>query len=419
MKGVLLTVGDELLIGQVTNTNSAWLGEQLTLRGIDVVRAVTVGDEEEVIVEALREAFATAELVLCTGGLGPTHDDLTRQALARFFDAPLEVDPSVLDEIRARFERRGRRMPESNRVQAMVPRGFEVLPNPVGTAPGLWYESEEGGRKLLLAVLPGVPFEMRTLVEQEVMPRLHSHKDVHVLGHRTLLTVGIGESDLQEVIGDLSDYLSPKLRLAYLPSTAGVRLRITAFADDPDEVEAQLDRFEARLRAAAERYIYGRGGDTLESVVGGLLRERGLTIAFAESCTGGLAMNQVTNVSGASGYVLGGVVAYSNVVKVHQLGVDAETLEREGAVSEAVALQMARNVRERLGADIGVSTTGIAGPTGGTVDKPVGTVWIAYADGEGERAVLLRLFQDRVLNKELTVTALLNLVRRRLLQMAD
>lgn len=415
MKAEILTIGDELLIGQIVNTNAAWLGEQLNLMGVEVTRMVTVGDDAGAIVAALDEAFRSAELVITTGGLGPTHDDVTKVAVARYFGVEMQFDEDTFERIRQRFARRGLRMAESNRSQAMVPEGFDMLPNPVGTAPGLWYAGEQGGRKRLLAVLQGVPHEMKTLMQDEVLPRLYAHKDLQVIGHRTLLTAGIGESSLQEQIGDLSAYLGPRLRLAFLPGTGGVRLRLSAYGDDAAEVEARLDRLEAHLRARAEKYIYGMNGDTLEAVVGRLLRERGYTVAVAESCTGGHVTHQLTNVSGSSSYVVGSIIAYSNAVKVGLLDVDPDVLDADGAVSEAVARQMARGVRARLGADVGVSTTGVAGPTGGTPDKPVGTVWIGYADAERDFAVLLRLVQDRILNKELTTTAVLNLLRRQLL----
>ncbi len=417
MKAHILTVGDELLIGQVVNTNAAWLGEQLTLRGVDVLQAGTVGDDIDAIVSALDRAFSEAELVITTGGLGPTHDDITKVAIAQFFGVELQFREEVLDRIRERFARRGVRMPESNRTQAMVPDGFEVLPNPAGTAPGLWYAGEAGGRKRLLAVLQGVPHEMKTLFQREVLPRLGAHKDLRVIGHRTLLTAGIGESNLQERLGDLSDVLGPALRLAYLPSGSGVRLRLTAFGEDRDEVEARLDGLEARLRANVDAYVYGTDDDTLEAAVGRLLAARGLRLAIAESCTGGHIADRLTDVSGSSNYVVGAVVAYCNGVKTGVLGVDPGVLEREGAVSETVARQMARGVRDRLGADIGLSTTGIAGPTGGTPEKPVGMVWIGYADADGDCAVLRRFVDDRILNKELSATAALDLVRRRLLNL--
>jgi nicotinamide-nucleotide amidase len=415
MKAVILTIGDELLIGQVVNTNATWLGEQLCAAGVDLVRSTALGDDDAAIKDELGRAWSTAELVIVTGGLGPTHDDITRQSVAEYVGVPLDFDEAVFEQVKTRFARRGRSLPESNRTQAMVPRGFEVLANPVGTAPGLWYVTRNGNRTVRLAVLPGVPYEMKYLFEHEVLPRLRGLDGLQVIAHRTLLTVGIGESHLQERIGDLSGILSRELKLAYLPGTSGVRLRMSAYGSIWEDVQKKLDDFETYLRERISRYIFGVNEDTLEGAVGQLLQERGLTIALAESCTGGYVLNRLTNAAGSSAYVLGGVVAYSNDVKINQLGVNPAVLETEGAVSEAVARQMAAGARERMKADIGVSTTGIAGPSGGTPDKPVGLVWVGYADATGDAAFRLQLAEERLLNKELSSTALLNIIRRRLL----
>ena len=414
MRAVILTIGDELLIGQIINTNAAWLGEQLGSSGIDLARVVTVGDDAGELYAEIERSVVDADLLILTGGLGPTHDDITRDVLADYFGVELHFRKEIYDSISRRFEAMGRTMPEANRSQAMVPDGFEVLPNRFGTAPGLWRTLQAEGRERIIAVLPGVPHEMKGLFREEIQPRLRTRKDLRIIQHKTLKTAGIGESSLQEAIGDLSGELSPSLRLAYLPSTSGVRLRMSAFATTPAEAKEKLDRLEARLRSRIDAYVYGTNGETLEGIVGRMLTDRGLTIAVAESCTGGHVSHQITNVSGSSAYMAGGIVAYSNSIKEQLLQVDPETLEEEGAVSCSVAEQMARGVRDLLRADIGISTTGIAGPTGGTVEKPVGTVWIGYSDARVTNATVLHLVKDRILNKELTTTALLNLVRRRL-----
>ena len=413
MNATLLTIGDELLIGQVVNTNASWLGEQLNLLGIDLRHVVTIGDDLVAIEDALGQALAATDLVLITGGLGPTPDDLTVEAVARFFGVELRLHEHILAGIEERFRRRGRTMTPSNRKLALVPEGFEVLPNAVGTAPGLWRQGIEGGD--ITVILPGVPKEMKTIFLDEVVPRLQQQEGLRVIAHRTLLTAGIGESTLHEKVGDLSDLLGPTLRLAYLPSTSGVRLRMTATGADRASANQRLDVLEARLRDRAGRYIYGTDDDSLEAAVGRLLKEQGLTIAVAESCTGGLVAHRLTNVPGSSAYFVGGVVAYSNGVKMHQLGVEEAALAEHGAVSEVVAQQMAQGVRSHLNADIGLATTGVAGPSGGTPDKPVGTVWLGYADADGAEALLLRLVHDRDMNKELSATAALDLVRRRVL----
>jgi len=306
-------------------------------------------------------------------------------------------------------------------VLAEVPDGFEMLQNDVGTAVGLWYADETPGRSpRLIAVLPGVPEEMKSIFDTAVAPRLTDRTDVQDLAHRTLLTTGVPESSLQQKIGDLSDWLSESLKLAYLPSTSGVRLRLTAFGEDKEEAEARIDDLEAELRRRIGKYVFGMGKDTLEGVIGELLKDEGLTVATAESATGGLIGHRLTKIPGSSAYFWGGVIAYANEVKTRLLEVDEATLAGNGAVSEPVAGQMARGVRQRLGTHIGISTTGIAGPGGGSEEKPVGTVCIGFAMGEPNQApnhvktVRLQLTNDRKLNKELFATSALEMIRRQL-----
>jgi len=428
MKAQLLTIGDELLIGQTTNTNAAWLGEQLSLLGLRVTRTVTVGDEASAIHEELDRAYDDASLVVTTGGLGPTHDDVTKKVVADYFGKEMEVNETLEAQIEDYYDRRGRDMPEEVKDLAEVPAGFELLDNPVGTAPGLWYAENSGGgsEERLLAVLPGIPQEMKNIFSAGLRPRLEARSDLRDVLHRTLLTTGIGESDLQAKIGDLSDELGETLRLAYLPSTSGVRLRLSAFARDRQAAEERLDRLEELLRERVDAHIFGTGNDTLEGVLGDLLRQRNLTLAVAESATGGLVGSRITDVAGSSDYFLGGIVSYAYSAKENLLGVSREVLMEEGAVCEPVARQMARGVRKRLGANVGIATTGIAGPTGGTDDKPVGTVWIGYSfvpdpdrpdADEITHARRLQLVNDRQVNKELFATSALEMVRRQLLRM--
>ena len=419
MNAHLLTIGDELLIGQTTNTNAAWLGERLSRLGVQVERTVTVGDDPDTMRDELGRAVRQARLTVLTGGLGPTHDDVTRQVLADYFEAPLRTDDEILDRIRRYYERRGRQMPRSAPALAQVPEGFEPLDNPVGAAVGLWFSGTLEGADRLVAVLPGIPQEMNGIFESAVEPRLKAEEDVHAVAHRTLVTSGIGESALQERLGDLSDLLGEELGLAYLPSTSGVRLRLTATNGDTAAAQTQLDRLEARIRERAGAHVIGTGDAELEEVLGRRLRAAGRTIASAESATGGLIGHRLTGVSGSSAYYEGSVVAYANRIKQSVLGVRADAIEEHGAVSEPVALQMAGGVRDVLDVDVGVATTGIAGPTGGTEEKPVGTVWLGYADGVGTRAVRRQFVEDRTLNKELFATAALDLVRRRLEERTD
>lgn len=412
MKAHLLTIGDELLIGQTTNTNATWLGERLSRLGLHVERTVTVGDDPEQMETELDRAVQDAQLTIITGGLGPTHDDVTRQVLAEYFDAGLRTDDRIMDQLRRYYERRGRQMPSAGRKLAQIPTGFETLENPVGAAVGLWYEPSVQGEERKVAALPGIPEEMKGIFESAVQPRVEATSDVRSVTYRTLVTSGIGESALQERLDGLVDRLGDGLHLAYLPSTSGVRLRLTATGDDSTGAEARLSRLEEEIRGRAGDHVIGTGDVTLEQVLGDGLRETSQTIASAESATGGLIGHRLTSISGSSDYYLGSVVAYANDVKQAILDVSPEMIEEYGAVSEPVALQMAVGVREVLGSRIGVATTGIAGPTGGTPEKPVGTVWLGYADETHTRAVRRHFVEDRTLNKQLFATAALDLVRR-------
>jgi nicotinamide-nucleotide amidase len=419
----LLTIGDEMLIGQTVNTNAAWLGEQLARVGAEVVGAQTVRDTPAAIARGLERAFSEADVVVTTGGLGPTHDDVTKTVVADFFGTALCEHDALADRIEQYYAQTDRAVPEAVRTLALVPEGFELLDNPVGTAPGLFHEEEERGRAIV--VLPGVPQEMKRIMEASGEPRLRERMggEARRVAHRTLRTTGIVESSLQEKVGDTATDLPEGVSLAYLPSTSGVRLRLTARAhvekNGEADVQNKLDALEERLRERVGEYIYGTGDDELEVVVGELLRKRGRTVALAESATGGLAADRLTAVSGASEYFLGSLVAYANRAKTELLGVGPQAVATHGAVSKAVAQEMAEGARERFGADIGLSTTGVAGPTGGTEQTPVGTVCVGCATEEGTRAVQLRFTQDRRLNKELFSTALLETLRREVLGIDD
>ncbi|SHK11604.1 competence/damage-inducible protein A [Rhodothermus profundi] len=412
MKIILLTIGDELLTGTTVNTNAAWLGAELTAHGFTVVRAETLRDDPHAICQALQRARAEADVVIVCGGLGPTHDDRTREALADCLNRPLQMHAALLEQIKAYFTRRGRHMPERNQVQALVPEGFTPIPNPLGTAPGLWLQDASG----IVVVLPGVPHELQGLMREAVLPRLQQLPGRPAILQRTLVTAGIGESELQQRLQGVESLLDEAVQLAYLPSPYGVRLRLTARAASREAAQQRLSELVAFIQKRIQPYLVSLSGETLEVVVGKLLRRLGATVAVAESCTGGHLADCITNVSGASTYFRGGVVAYDNAVKVEVLGVAPELLAREGAVSEAVAIQMARGVRKRLGAQVALATTGIAGPTGGTPDKPVGTVWIGLADDQVAFAQRYFLPDDRKRFKQRATAAALDLLRRHLLQ---
>lgn len=375
----LITIGDELLLGDIVDGNSMWLGQRLSEAGFHVVRRTTVGDDVDAIRDAVAAALDRTGTVLCTGGLGPTSDDVTRPTVAGLFGRDLVLDTEVLDAIRARFRARGMEMPELNRVQAEVPVGARVLPNALGTAPGLVLEDERGR---VVVLLPGVPREMRALVDTQVIPLLQSRWN-GANGpppRRRLRTTGIPESELAENIADLVPRLDP-VSIAFLPTNLGVDLRLTlrgAVAGEPD-AERALDAAEREVAARLGPYIYAYGDDDLAEVVCRELARRGGTLAVAESCTGGLIAKRITDPPGASATFLGGVVAYSNRLKETLLGVRRSTLEVHGAVSAQTAREMVDGIRRITGATAALSVTGIAGPSGGSPDKPVGTVWIGAA----------------------------------------
>ena len=419
MKAVLLTIGDEILIGQTVDTNAAWLGERLAASGVELERNETVRDTDDAIRGALERAVETgADLVVATGGLGPTTDDLTRDVVAAFFGVPVVEDPAVASRLETLFAARGRTLTAVARRMAGVPEGFDVMDNPVGTAPGLWGETTRASRPFRVALMPGVPREMKAIWRGTLAARIDALRDFSVVS-RTLVTAGHGETDLAERHGDLADVLvsddRAQVGIAYLPALGTVRLRVTARGTDEAAARERVDRAVDRLYERLGGAVFGEGEATLEGVVLDGLAARGLTLATAESCTGGAVAARLTSVSGASRAFVGGVVAYDNTVKTSMLDVPEALLEMHGAVSGPVVRAMAEGARARLGADVGVATSGVAGPTGGTPEKPVGTVWVAVATDAGTDAVLLRFSHDRRVTIGLSTVAALNLVRRRVL----
>lgn len=376
----LVAVGNELLLGETVDTNGTWLGQRLAEEGFAVVRRTVVGDDDGAIRAAVGQALERTGVVLVTGGLGPTQDDLTRPAVAALYGWPLEVDPRWLDVIRERFRTRGRTMPDTNRVQAEVPRGAELLANERGTAPGLLLDDPGRG---LTVLLPGVPGELRWLFEQWVVHLLRSRIGGarQPIRSRTLRTTGLPESEVAERIADVVASVEP-LTIAYLPVGVGIDLRITSWGDgSSQQIAAWMESAEQRIRERLGAYVFGTDRDDLAEVVGRRLAARDWTIAVAESCTGGLLMKRLTDAAGASQWAQAGIVSYSNEAKVDFLGVDPVLIATHGAVSEAVANAMLDGVRARTGADAALSVTGIAGPSGGTPEKPVGTVWIGASLG--------------------------------------
>lgn len=411
MLSIILTIGDELLIGQIVNTNQAFIGERLNGIGIDVQEMITVGDDMPVILAAFARAWDAADAVIVTGGLGPTHDDITKKAVAAFFNTELESDPSLRKHLENLMARRNQPWTAAAEDQTLVPRGSFPFPNPVGTASGI--RMSRDGKHMF--VLPGVPYEMKEMIEQSVIPFLTPLAGGAAIAHRTLRTSGIPESFLAQQLGDLDDILRGS-KLAFLPSAGAVRMRITVHARSEEAAKAQVEQVESRIRAKVGKHIFGTGEEELEDVLGAILLERGLTIAVAESCTGGLVAHRLTNVSGSSGYFERGVVAYSNRSKTDLLGVPEALITAHGAVSKEVAAAMAEGIRRVARTNLGLSTTGIAGPTGGTPEKPVGLVYVGYADESGSIAMKFTFGEGRARVKERASQAALELVRRKLLK---
>lgn len=415
MQAEIITIGDELLIGQIVDTNSAWLGSTLGDDGIKVIQITSVQDHAAQIVQAVNDALSRADIVLMTGGLGPTKDDITKKTLAEMFGMKLVRNEQVYEMVGKQLALRGIAFTELNQGQALVPDGCTVLPNRNGTAPGMWFERDG---KVLIS-MPGVPFEMKALVKDEVLPRLRKHFALDANVHRTIITFGLAESILADTIASWEEALPPYLHLAYLPSALCIRLRLSAYEIDRQKAEQEIESQIEKLSKVIPHYIIGSEDDSLESVTGTLLKTRGETLATAESCTGGNIAHRFTAMPGASEYFKGGVVAYSNEVKIALLGVDPESLNHYGAVSQSVAEQMAEGVRRATGATYGISTTGIAGPTGGTPEKPVGTVWMAVATPNGVFSRRMVFGSVRSQNIERASSNCINLLRLQLLGLGD
>jgi nicotinamide-nucleotide amidase len=404
----LLTIGDEILYGQIVDTNSQWMSVELDKIGVKVVRKTTVGDVEEEILSAFAEAEKRADVILITGGLGPTSDDLTKPLLAKYFNCRLEIHEEALSEVTEFFKSRGRELTELNRQQAALPTACEKITNPVGTAPGMWFNK---GDKVFMS-MPGVPHEMKKMMTDHVLPRLAKKYQLPVIYHKLIRTIGLGESFLAEKISGWEKSLPSHIKLAYLPSLGEVKLRLTCFGDSLPQLEREASMLIEGLKEIIGQNIYGYGEDPIEVVIGKLLREKKLTLSIAESCTGGYLSHLITSVPGSSDYFLGTMIPYAYEIKMRQLGVKPETLEKYGAVSEPTITEMANIVRAKFNTDIGVATSGIAGPGGATPDKPVGTVWIAYSDKHQTITKKLQLSKDRLINIRLASTAVLNLIRQ-------
>lgn len=410
MNAEIITIGDEILIGQIVDTNSAWISERLNAVGIRVTSRISVGDEARAIADAVTDALNSADIVITTGGLGPTKDDITKTILAGMFGCGMVEDRATYLRNEQMLKARGIEYNALNRSQAMIPDCCGALPNPNGTAPGMWFDRGEH----ILISLPGVPFEMKRLMDDEVLPRLRSHFSLGKVVHKTMVTFGMAESILAETLTEWENALPEYLHLAYLPAPSGIRLRLSAY--DGDDAARQIDERFRELEKIIPGYIVGYGDATVESAVAAILVKRGETLAVAESCTGGAVSARFTAMAGASDYFLCGVVSYANTAKSEVLGVNAENIERYGAVSQEVAEQMVLGAKQISGADYAISTTGIAGPAGGTDEKPVGTVWISVAHPAGvlSRKFIFGHLRDQ--NIERASAAAINLLRLLLIE---
>ena len=395
MTAAIIIIGDEILLGQVKDTNSSHIAENLMNVGVRVKKILAVGDSKEEILSALKETSGSYDHIFVTGGLGPTKDDITKSAFLEYFGGELVLDENLLSELKLKFEERGWKFHESNINQAAYPDSCEVIPNERGSAQGMLFRQNNSK----YFAMPGVPHEMEGILHGWILPYLKKESNRSHLNYISIGTIGISESGLSEIIEPLRARLG-EVEIAYLPGYYGARLRLTAEGADGSEVQERLDNALSILHEKIEKYVYSTKGDTLSEVIGYLMREKSLTLSVAESCTGGLIQDHLTDVPGSSDYFIGGVVSYSNDIKDKILGVELKSIEQFGAVSGEVAIEMAEGVRKNMGSDIGLSVTGIAGPGGGTEEKPVGLVHIGYSDKKTSKSNKYLFGDDRIINKK-------------------
>ena len=412
MKVQIITIGDEILIGQIIDSNSAWMGQQLNLIGAKVEQITSISDTMDAIQNAMKAATANADVVLMTGGLGPTKDDITKKAMAEYFGVGMSFHEPTWERIQGLFKKWGRSTTPAHKEQCFMPENATILFNKMGTAPGMWFEHEG----TVFVSMPGVPYEMKYLMEYQVMPKLQENFPSKTIIHRTILTAGEGESRIARRIESVEANLPEHIKLAFLPNLGNVRLRLSGTGDDEEKLAKEIDAEVKKIEAIIPELIFGYGKDTLHAAVGRMLKERDMTVATAESCTGGFVAHRLTSIPGSSAYYWGSVVAYDNSVKMNQLGVQEETLKAHGAVSEATVKEMVVGATKLLGTDIAVATSGIAGPGGGTPDKPVGTVWLAVGNADRVKTKLLKAGKDRVKNIEYSSVYALNLIREYLME---
>ncbi|RLD67546.1 MAG: competence/damage-inducible protein A [Bacteroidetes bacterium] len=412
MTAEIITIGDEILIGQIVDSNSAWMAEKLNLAGIKVHQISSVSDDETHIINALNEASVRVDLVLMTGGLGPTKDDITKNTLCKYFDTKLVVNEEVLEYIKKIFERRGFPILKENMQQAELPESCTIIRNYYGTASGMWFEKDN----TIFVSMPGVPQEMKKLMEDGIIPRLKENYELPVIVHRTILTYGFIESELSNLIEDWELNLPDGMKLAYLPSLERLRLRLSIRGDNREKLEKLINQEEQKLKIYLGDAIFGYGEQSLQEMVGKILEEKNKTLATAESCTGGNIARLITSIPGSSVYFRGSVVAYDNSIKEQILNVNKDDLIKFGAVSKEVVEQMALGVKKIMGTDYAIATSGIAGPGGGTEDKPVGTIWIAIAGSDKLISKKYSFGNQREFNIRRTSSVALNKLRKMLIE---
>lgn len=411
MQAEIITIGDELLIGQVIDTNSAWMAQKLNEAGLQVMQISSIRDNRDHILAALAEAKNRADVILITGGIGPTPDDITKKTLAEYFKCGMVTNDWVLEKIEGFLKSRSVPMNEQNRRQAEVPEKADLFTNHYGTAPGMWFE-EEG---MIYVSMPGVPHEMKALMEHEVIPRLKKKFNAPAILHRTILTYGTFEAKLAEILHDFEKQLHPSVKLAYLPSNGVIRLRFSIYDSENEDMTKILESEIHKLNEIIPQYIFGTEDDTLEKAVGDLLKMKNATLSIAESCTGGYLSQRITSIPGSSEYFMGSVIAYSNDIKLEVLKIKMKSLIDHGSVSREVVEEMAMGVRDHFKTDYAISTSGVAGPAGGTEEKPVGLIWVAVASREKVISKKYLFGGNRTRNIERSSLAGLNMLRRMLL----
>ncbi|MCF8304139.1 MAG: competence/damage-inducible protein A [Bacteroidales bacterium] len=409
----IITIGDEILIGQVVDSNSAWMAQQLNLIGANIQQITSISDTHDDIVNTLDAAIQRVDLVLMTGGLGPTKDDITKKTLAEYFNSDMTFNQEAYENVERHFRQRGYEMTALNKKQAEIPAKCTPIQNPNGTAPGMWFEKKD---KIVVS-MPGVPYEMKPMVSDFIIPRITKKINGKTIIHKTVLTHGLGESFLSQKIAAWEDSLPENIKLAYLPQPGIVRLRLTAIGKDKAKLKSRLNNVIKKLHEYIPDLIFGYDNDSMEAVVGELLRSKKQTLSTAESCTGGYIASMITGIPGSSDYYKGSVIAYSNEVKEQELGVPHKTLVEHGAVSKPVVKEMALGIRQKLNTGYSIAISGIAGPTGGTDEKPVGTTWIAVATPDNLIAKRFQFGEHRQRNIRKSALMALDILRKELLKM--